>query len=162
MTKEQLKDLIAATIAGQGNQIDAGSKLPVILNGIIDMIPAVVDNLESDSSTDALSAKQGKAIAGMIPETALIIQSDGNTTAGTYQVPALTVEQVEQAYNAVVTGRGCIIVDHDETMHAYVNQADQLNDELSIGILFYSSLVLTYTISGDAVVITYVELQPTE
>lgn len=139
MTPLELKALIAGTIAGQGNQIDAGSKLPVILNGIIDLIPEIPE-----------------------PETALMIQSAGNTTAGTYQVPALTAEQVQQAYNAVVTGRGCIIVDHDETMHAYVNQADQLNDELSIGILFYSSLVLTYTLSGDAVTITYVELQPTE
>ena len=98
----------------------------------------------------------------VIPETTLMLQSEMNTTAGGYQVPALTAEQVQQAYNAVVSGRGCIIIDHDETMHAYVNQADQLNDELSIGILFYSSLILTYTLSGDAVTITYVELQPTE
>lgn len=159
MAKEELKALITAKIAGQGNQVDVGSALPAILNGIIDLIPEVIDNLESDSSTDALSAKQGKAIKAMIPDTALMIQSEGNTTAGSYQVPALTVEQVQQAYNAVVSGRGCIIVDHDETMHAYVNQADQLNDELSIGILFYSSLLLTYTISNDAVVITYVDLQ---
>lgn len=139
MTKDELKALIAAKIAGQGNQIDAGSTLPAILNGIMDLIPTIPE-----------------------PETALMIESAGNTTAGSYQVPALTVEQVTQAYNAVVSGRGCIIIDHDETMHAYVNQADKLNDELSIGILFYSSLVLTYTISADAVVITYVELQPTE
>lgn len=139
MTKEQILALITANIAGQGNQIDAGSQLPAILEGIIGLIPEIPE-----------------------PETALMIESAENTTVGSYQVPALTVEQVTQAYNAVVAGRGCIIVDHDETMHAYVNQADQLNDELSIGILFYSSLILTYTISSDAVVITYVELQPTE
>lgn len=194
MTKEQLKELVATNIAGQGNQVDTGSTLPAILNGIIDKMgeAAEIDDFEDFDETTAYQTGNvvrygGKLykftankdagewdatkvertnvfslLVDLIPATPLMVQSDGNTTAGTYQVPALTVEQVEQAYNAVVTGRGCIIVDHDETMHAYVNQADQLNDELSIGILFYSSLVLTYTISGDAVVITYVELQPTE
>lgn len=90
--------------------------------------------------------------------TVLMLQSENNTTVGGYSVPSLTVEQVQQAYNAVVTGRGCIIIDKDELMHAYVNQADQLNDELSIAILYYSSLILTYTISNDSVVITSVEL----
>lgn len=98
------------------------------------------------------------AFAPDTPETVLMIQSERNTTVGGYQVPELTAEQVQQAYNAVVTGRGCIIIDHNETMHAYVNQADQLNDELSIGILFYSSLILTYTLSDSAVTITHVEI----
>lgn len=132
MTKEEIKALISAKVAGQGNQIDIAGVLPSVLEGIIGLIPEV--------------------------ETALMIESASNTAVGGFQVPSLTAEQVERAYNAVVSGRGCIIVDHDETMHAYVNQADQLNDELSIGILFYSSLVLTYTLADDAVTITYVEL----
>lgn len=166
MTKEQIVALIAEKIAGQGNQVDTGSSLPAILNGIIGLIDAGASNI--GNMTDLQTAAKNTIVAAInevlnaIPSGPLMIQSAGNTTAGSYQVPALTVEQVQQAYNAVVSGRGCIIVDHDETMHAYVNQADQLNDELSIGILFYSSLVLTYTISSDAVVITYVELQPTE
>lgn len=135
MTKEQILALIASKIEGQGNQIDSGSALPLILRGIMDLIPTIPE-----------------------PVAALMVQSANNTTVGGFQVPELTGEQVTQAYNAVVTGRGCIIVDHDETMHAYVNQADELNDELSIGILFYSSLLLTYTISGNTVVITHVEL----
>lgn len=135
MTKQEIKDLIAAKVAGQGNQIDAGSTLPAILDGIIDLIPTVPE-----------------------PVAALMVQSANNTTVGGYQVPELTAVQVTQAYNAVVTGRGCIIIDHDETMHAYVNQADALNNELSIGILFYSYMLLTYTVSGDSVVITNTEI----
>lgn len=38
MTKEQLKVLVATKIAGQGNQVDAGSTLPAILNEIIDKL----------------------------------------------------------------------------------------------------------------------------
>lgn len=135
MTKEEILKSIASKVEGQGNQVDTGTALPAILRGIIDLIPTIPE-----------------------PVAALQVQSANNTTVGSYQVPELTVEQVQQAYNAVVTGRGCIIIDHDETMHAYVNQADALNGELSIGILFYSSMLLTYTITGDAVVITHTEI----
>lgn len=135
MTQEQILALIASKVEGQGNQVDTGSALPEILRGIIELIPTIPE-----------------------PQTALQVQSANNTTIGGYQVPALTVEQVTLAYNAVVTGRGCIIIDHDETMHAYVNQADRLNNELSIGILFYSYMLLTYTISNGAVVITHTEI----
>lgn len=38
MTKEQLKDLVAKRILGQGNQVDVGSTLPLVLNGIIDKL----------------------------------------------------------------------------------------------------------------------------
>lgn len=39
MTKEQIKALIAANIAGQGTQVDLGGALPTILEAIIDAIP---------------------------------------------------------------------------------------------------------------------------
>lgn len=128
------KELIEKDILGQGNQVRA-SVLAEVLKGIIDLIPEIPE-----------------------PETSLMLQSVSNTTVGGYSVPLLTVDQVTQAYNAVVAGRGCIIVDHDETMHAYVNQADRLNNELSICILFYSTLLLTYTIVDSAVTITHTEL----
>lgn len=38
MTKQEIKDLVAAKLVGQGNQVDLGSALPAILNGIIDLI----------------------------------------------------------------------------------------------------------------------------
>lgn len=37
MTTEEIKDLIASKIAGQGNQVDSGGALPTILNEIVDM-----------------------------------------------------------------------------------------------------------------------------
>lgn len=135
MTQGQILALISSKIEGQGNQIDAGSVLPAVLRGIIELIPTIPE-----------------------PVAALMVQSANDTTVGGYQVPELTAEQVQEAYNAVVSGRGCIIVDHDEKMHAYVNQADALNDELSIGILFYSSMLLTYTLSGETVTITHTEI----
>lgn len=39
MTKQEILALINAKIAGQGTNIDAGSALPGILSGILDLIP---------------------------------------------------------------------------------------------------------------------------
>lgn len=39
MTKEEIKSLISAKIAGQGNQVDSGGALDEILNEIVDAIP---------------------------------------------------------------------------------------------------------------------------
>lgn len=38
MTKDELKSLIAAKIAGQGTQVDLGNALPTILNEIVDQL----------------------------------------------------------------------------------------------------------------------------
>ena len=40
MTKDEIKALISAKVAGQGDQVDAGGALAEILNGIIDAIPS--------------------------------------------------------------------------------------------------------------------------
>lgn len=39
MTKEEMKALVSAKIAGQGNQVDLGNALPTIINAIIDALP---------------------------------------------------------------------------------------------------------------------------
>lgn len=41
MTTQEIKDLIASKIAGQGSAVDAGSALPEILNGIVALIPEI-------------------------------------------------------------------------------------------------------------------------
>lgn len=54
MSKEEIKALVAAKIAGQGSAIDAASVLPTILNAIVDVIPelapiaAAVEGLQED------------------------------------------------------------------------------------------------------------------
>lgn len=115
-----------------------------------------IDSTPTEDSTNLVTS--GGVYSALFSHNSLLIQSEGDATVSEYAVPSLTAEQVQQAYNAVVAGRGCIIVDHDEKMHAYVNQADALNDEISIAILFYSTLILTYTLSNGAVTITSVEL----
>lgn len=39
MTKQEIKDLVLAKIAGQGTQVDLGGALPSILDAIVDALP---------------------------------------------------------------------------------------------------------------------------
>lgn len=50
MTKQQILAEIAAKIDGQGSAIDAGSALPGILRGILDLIPAEQVNSDWDAT----------------------------------------------------------------------------------------------------------------
>ena len=87
-----------------------------------------------------------------------IIKAGDSETVGGFAVPKLTVEQVTTIYNAVVAGKGAIVTDENEYAHFVVNQADVISDELTISFLYYNSLLLTYSIENDSVVITYVEV----
>lgn len=40
MTTQEIKDLVAAKIAGQGNQVDLGNALSDIINSLCDLIDA--------------------------------------------------------------------------------------------------------------------------
>ena len=57
MTKEEIKALIDAKIAGQGSAVDAGSALPAILNGILELAVAGSERtvIEIDSQFTELS-----------------------------------------------------------------------------------------------------------
>lgn len=43
MTKQEIRELIADTMVGQGNQVDLGGKLPQILNSMMDAAPLVTE-----------------------------------------------------------------------------------------------------------------------
>lgn len=63
MTKEEIKALIDAKIAGQGSAVDTGSALPAILNGILELAatpPAkkiihIIETFEDASFEEALT-----------------------------------------------------------------------------------------------------------
>lgn len=57
MTKEEIKALVAAKIAGQGSAIDAASVLPTILDAIVDAIPEVTPAPTPAEMLDALTLK---------------------------------------------------------------------------------------------------------
>ena len=54
MTTEEIKDLIASAIAGQGNQVDSGGKLAEILNALVTMAAGVEIRAEVDVEAERL------------------------------------------------------------------------------------------------------------
>ena len=69
MTTQEIKDLIASKIAGQGSAVDAGSALPEILNGIVDAIAAIPEvqtvYLQTKRSFDQLVAQGKMSVTSM-------------------------------------------------------------------------------------------------
>lgn len=45
MTIQEIRDLVAKKIMGQGTMVDVGGGLPAILNGILDLIAAVAQSI---------------------------------------------------------------------------------------------------------------------
>ena len=96
MTKEQILAEIAAKIDGQGSAIDAGSALPGILRGILDLIPA--EQVNSDwNATEGPAKILNKPT---IPEGALIVQGQLGG-GGAY----IIVPNTEVLRNAAKAGR---------------------------------------------------------
>lgn len=89
----------------------------------------------------------------------LSIQASSNTTINGFQVPDLTTEQVTTAYNTVVAGNNVVICDATGMYHMTVNQADCLNNLLTIEMMYFSTMLLIYTINeNDIVEISYKEI----
>lgn len=63
MTKEELKALIDAKIAGQGSAVDTGGALPAILSGILDLIPGAYSlPIASDSVLGGIKVGENLSI----------------------------------------------------------------------------------------------------
>lgn len=80
MTKEEIKDLISAKIAGQGNQVDSGGALDAILNAIVDAIPeggggaaaAEVIQIEMGEFDEAIAAAANYVQNHEVPDLVII------------------------------------------------------------------------------------------
>lgn len=86
------------------------------------------------------------------------IQASTNVRVNNYDVPQLTAEQVTQAYNAIVAGRNITITDATGNYHLGVTQADLLNGDIAISLIFLNVMLLTYEISGSSVEIQFKNL----
>lgn len=131
-----MKDLIFQKITkyikGQGTQVDAGGKLPEILENIVDMVAPI------------------------------FIQATEHVTAQGYSIPRLSIEQLQEAYNGVVAGKSVNIISDSNMCHFRVLQADSLGGEICVNFSFYNTALVEYVASGDAVDIKVKILTGTE
>lgn len=110
MTKDEIKALIAAKIAGQGTNIDAASVLPSILEGIIDLIPTLPEPYELPVATDEVlgGVKVGENLSitegGVLSAKAPVYDFKGLTLSSQtpYEVTEAIKEEIE--HSVAVTG----------------------------------------------------------
>ena len=80
MTTQEIKDLIASKIAGQGSAVDAGSALPEILNGIVDAlanVPSFPPEFIVDLGEMHVRRMEIPAQLGRLVERALYVKVNG-------------------------------------------------------------------------------------
>lgn len=105
MTKEEIRALIAAKIAGQGSMVDIGGALPAILDALLDVMPAesllwegVYTQPEDDDPTlvanpgTATNAQLRAAYAAGTPVRAKIKFVDETDSTFRYEVFWLTLK----------------------------------------------------------------------
>lgn len=76
------------------------------------------------------------------------IQASQNITHEGYSIPKLTSSQVTKAYNSLVSGHPITITDATGNYHLSVMQADALDGEPSISVIYLNVMLITYTVNG--------------
>lgn len=82
------------------------------------------------------------------------VQSVGNVTVEGISVPSLSEGQVIAIHNAIVNKQMAIVNSVDGTGHFVVNQADSLNNEISVEFVYYATALVTYTVDNHSVVVS--------
>lgn len=81
-------------------------------------------------------------------DSGTVITVENNITVNNYRVPQLTAEQVQEAYNAVATGKSVTIIDATETMLFSGINADVVSNEIFISFRYFDKMFLEYDENG--------------
>lgn len=125
------------------------------------ILTAAISKLK-DSGLGSVLVETLSDVLDLIEESSsaagLIVEAETNRSVNGYLVPDLTVDQVTAIYNAVVAAKPVTVTDATGKFHLVVDQADSLNGELCIGMIYYDVMLLTYEISGNRVDISFTKL----
>lgn len=106
MSKEEIKALILAKIAGQGSMVDVGGALPTILDAILDIIP------EGGGGIEPYFVQNG-----IINNTSFL---DGGTPA---YVITVTEDEYSKAKAAFLAGRPVLVLGIDSLSYLVVGHS---------------------------------------
>lgn len=137
MTKDQIKALISAKIAGQGNQVDSGGALDEILNAIVDSIPegggsgAPVLKMTIESRSFDSIAFTG--LAPSITERTVNFAVEGQTVQS---VGLSNTTDVADYIEATSDGEGGFVATIPGKTATYFIEAVLADDSVVSGVLF--------------------------
>lgn len=96
--------------------------------------------------------------SGGIGGKGIVVTADTNTTVNGYQVPALSAEQIQEIYNAVVAGKSVSVVDATEKMYFQGVDADVISNEVFVSFRYFNVMLLEYAEDGS---INFTEIDST-
>lgn len=108
-------------------------------NWVNDQTPLNADNMNNIENGIEQALAQGGAI---------VITSGGSATEKTFTIPTLTNKQVADVYNALASGKPCIVDSQDGTEHYIVDNAN--GSTIAINIVYSNKLIVTYTENSGA------------
>lgn len=111
---------------------------------------AAVDRFVNGQGNQAGTEALAEILVNMIENSlGAIVTAEQNTEINGYQIPKLTEEQILEVYNTIVAGKPCVITDKDGKMHFIPTQGDAINDVISIQIVYFDVMLVTYTDDGS-------------
>lgn len=141
MNKEQIKALISAKIAGQGNQVDSGGALDAILNAIIDAIPEgggsgapVLKMTIEQNSYDNIAFT---GLAPSITERTVNFAVEGQTVQS---VSLQNTTDADDHIDATSEGEGGFVATIPGKTATYFIEARLADDSFVTGVLFMNKI----------------------
>lgn len=139
MTKEEIKALISAKIAGQGNQVDSGGALDEILNAIVDAIPsgggsgAPVLKMTIDDVGKQYDNIAFMGLAPSITERTVNFAVEGKTVQG---VSLQNTADADDYIDATTDGEGGFVATIPGKTATYFVEAVLADNSVVSGVLF--------------------------
>ena len=141
MNKDQIKALISAKIAGQGNQVDSGGALDSILNAIVDAIPEgggsgapVLKMTIEQRSYDNIAFT---GLAPSITERVVRFAIEGQTVQS---VSLQNTTDAEDYIDATSDGEGGFVATIPGKTATYFVEAVLADDSVVSGVLFMNKI----------------------
>lgn len=160
------KNTILGDMTGFLNVADLDGTTIVFQNGKVRVISGgIVPTASQVMATNGQSVQQNLERIDeridddeLVMATKVVVESASDTTIGGLSVPALTIEQIESIYNALVAGNHVVVSSNDGEKHFTPVLADSLSDETAIHFIYYN-LLITYWIENDEVKNEYIDLE---
>lgn len=141
MNKDQIKALISAKIAGQGNQVDSGGALDEILNAIVDAIPGgggsgapVLKMTIEQRSYDNIAFT---GLAPSITERVVNFAVEGQTVQS---VSLQNTTDAEDNIDATSDGEGRFVATIPGKTATYFVEATLADNSIVSGVLFMNKI----------------------
>lgn len=109
-----------------------------------------VDPSTVEGQVEGLSAKL-QGLRDDVNAKVIYVNSVNNITVEGISVPELSEGQVVAIYNAIVNKQMVIVKSVDNSGHFVITQADALNGEISVVLIYYASALITYTTTAHGV-----------